>query len=190
MRFQRDGTDLGLLQSALDADPSNPEIGTQVLNMKLTSTDATPEFVASLDEMIHSDKAKTVSKIMLAHIHVRKREYSQAKALLEEAQKLSPSSILVLNNLAIILTVTDPPEFERARKIIEEAIKLNPDDPELHHSRGRILMNLKETQEAIHSFEQALVLDPSRSKIRETLIKVYESEGLTELAEAQRKLLK
>ncbi len=63
-------------------------------------------------------------------------------------------------------------DYAKAQTNIEQAIELAPDNPHAYALQGSILFKLQKNQDAIHSWQRALELDPSLTEVRTTLKKL------------------
>jgi tetratricopeptide (TPR) repeat protein len=101
----------------------------------------------------------------------------------------NPNMILALNNLAVALSQSEPPQLDRSLELLDRATKIAGPDPELLDSKGEVLMRAGRTQEAVTSFEQSISLDNKRIPTRRRLAEAYRKLGLIELALAQEELV-
>ncbi len=180
----------GFLQSALSVDPFNPAIGEQIAEMMQKEVTLDENFLFALRKQLAEGKASTITHMLLANAAVREGKFEQGRQHLATAYGLAPYATVVLNNYAMILTMVDPPELNKARELIDEAVKRDPTNAETLDSRGRILLMLNDVSNAIASFEKALAIAPERLDTRRVLVDAYDKNGLPEMAEAQRQVLK
>jgi tetratricopeptide (TPR) repeat protein len=96
---------------------------------------------------------------------------------------------LAINNLAMIFTLLETPRLPEALEMIQRAVTIAPDFPEFLDSQGDIFEAAGKTQEAIESYEKALVQGAGRVQTREKLIALLDKQGETDKATQQRELL-
>ncbi|MCY2977018.1 MAG: hypothetical protein NTW52_20385, partial [Planctomycetota bacterium] len=85
--------------------------------------------------------------------------YEEAFRLLEAANRISPDSLLTLNNLALAASEI-PGRQVFARAMIERAISKHGRMPDLVDSRGLVLLQCGAYQEARRAFDEAFALRP------------------------------
>ncbi len=130
------------------------------------------------------------SNIGLAHYVLGIYAYQEknceaARSHFEQARKSMPSHPALSNNLAWVLSQSDPPELERALEIINLAIDQQPTELQFRHTRGSILVKMARWQEAITDLELALKGSP-HSDLHAMLAQAYEMSGNPMMAAAHK----
>lgn len=183
---------LELLDAAMKADSSNPAVTEEVAKLQSLGENVTPELVALLEEKLTSGKASALTHLLLANQYLTKSEFSQAIGHLEIAVRLSPNSMIALNNLAISLSRKFPDsqeKLERAEQLMVRAIQVSGTDPELLDTLGEIRMTAGKDIDAIQCFEAAINQAPNRVRTRQKLAAAYRKIGLDDMAELQEKYI-
>jgi tetratricopeptide (TPR) repeat protein len=88
--------------------------------------------------------------------------------------------LMYLNNPS-----TGPNPVDEAIGYFNKAIALNPKYYLAYNARGLAMIMKGDTSGAIRSFQKCLEIDPAFSEARNNLGSVYESQGLTSLAESE-----
>lgn len=178
---------LELLEKAYRLDSSN-----QVVAQELTKLggDADEE-VAAQAKLIYDAEAQTDAPAMVYNVLGRQflshSDYRRAITNFEKARELNPRNSEVLNNLAYSYLCRNPPDANRALKLVDEALRFltrsqNKKEylSSIHDTRGRALMQLKKTAEAVAEFEIALKYRDERDsmKILKAIIECYDVMGI------------
>jgi TolB-like protein/class 3 adenylate cyclase/Flp pilus assembly protein TadD len=93
-----------------------------------------------------------------------RQSLAETISLFEHALALDPSSVEALGRLANALVqgamAKDPPaaaaDIQRSEELIDRALAASPRDPIAHHAKGRLLLFVRRSEEAIPEFEIAL----------------------------------
>ena len=91
----------------------------------------------------------------LGTLSLAREEYPLAIDYYRKAERLSPNSVRILNNLAIALTEL-PNARHQATEKIKRAITIGGRDPELLDTKGMVHLRLGEIDKAISSFQAAV----------------------------------
>ena len=179
---------LKLLELSLQYAPGHANALTALANLSVLDTPEADQVRERLaQELVEGHAPATVHLILGTHAATH-GDVDKAILHLTQAQQMNSRFGVAANNLAFILTQTDPPRLEQALQLANsalQAMKL----PEFYETRGQILMKLGRKQEAISDLETALKQFPKRREIHESLAKLYEDLGETQLAEGHRKML-
>lgn len=128
-------------------------------------------------------KTKIIALIVLIGLALGACASSQSKL---DAQKAKDPryqynlGLMYLNNPS-----TGPNPVDQAIAYFDKAIALNPKYYLAYNARGLALIMKGDTAAAVRSFQKCLELNPSFSEARNNLGSVYESQGLTSLAEGE-----
>ena len=94
---------------------------------------------------------------------------------------LEPDNILMMNNLAYLLTLQGK-ELARAKAIALKVVAREPANAGYLDTLGWVLFRMGEYEESRKVLEKAAELDPREAEIADHLAKVYEQLGILELA--------
>jgi tetratricopeptide (TPR) repeat protein len=115
----------------------------------------------------------------------KKQEAEQHFALAFESTSSVPA---VANNMAMILTLSENPDYDRALSIIQPILDRYPDNAGFRSTRGLIFLKLKRYKDAASDFERALPYLPNKNSARLSLAEAYRGLGLENLAKQQERL--
>ena len=101
---------------------------------------------------------------------------------------IAPFMPTVANNLAMILTVGDKPDYERALKVIDPIVQKLPQEPQFKSTRGLVLLKLGRYEEAVADLQAALPKLPSKRTSRLALAEAYRHLNMKDLADEQERL--
>ena len=176
---------LGLLNRALEADPTNPGVGEDIAWLQTVGVTADEKMIQSLREQLSGGTANAITHLLLGNAFMNKGNVKNAMVHWKLAMGQDPNLVIAMNNLAIGHSMMEPPEFDEALKIIDRAIELSRGEAEFHDSKGEILERAERYTEAIIEYEKAIQKNPMRIETREKLVKCYEKVDMRDLADAQ-----
>jgi tetratricopeptide (TPR) repeat protein len=178
---------LGLLNAAILADPTNPSVGEEIMILKNLGVTVDEKMIQLLREQLAGGGASAVTHLLLGNAYFNQKERNLEKAIAhwQLAMGQDPNMVLALNNLGVAMSYLDPPKIEEGLKLVERAIDLSGGNPEYLDSKGEILDRAGRHEEAIAAYEKALQRDQLRLGTREKLVKSYQSAGLQDMADAQ-----
>ena len=177
--------DIGLLDEALKADPSNPAVSEEVAKLLARGGNASQSLMKALDGQLTEGKATTMTHLMLATRSLKSDNFQAAVPHLEVALRNAPNAPVVLNNLALALVRVSPANAARARELIDRALRVGGPNAEMLDSQGEIRMVAKDFVGAVESFESAIGLDGSRIGSRKRLVEAYDKAGLKDMIPIQ-----
>lgn len=180
------GTRLTLLQRGLRHDPANPGLIDRIGRLMSSETADAEKVRAMLRELLSSGKATAAIHFVLGNDAHQRNKLEEAQFHWECALKLAPEFAVVTNNLAWVLADGDKADPQRALEMIDAALQRIPDQPQLHGTRGHILLRLKRWKEAIVELETALAAWPTNPNLLSDLADAYVGLGLPELAKPYR----
>ena len=99
------------------------------------------------------------SKILLANISAKNRDFTKAKKLLGEAHELEPKNISVLNNLGT--ACKELGEIKNAVGYYKKAVEINPSNANAYYNLGAICYDTKQFKEAKTYLEKTIELQPN-----------------------------
>jgi len=118
----------------------------------------------------------------LGHVLALNAQFQEALQEFRLELRLNPNNYLANWQVAERLVPTNP---EEAIRFASRALELNPDLAQALLTRGRALLALKRTREAIQDFKKSAALDPDDEKVHFQLSRAYRQIGLTEAAEVE-----
>lgn len=136
------------------------------------------EIEAILDRGLkaHPDDAMILESV--GSLRLSQFRYEEAFRLLEAANRLSPDSLLTLNNLAIAASEI-PGKESLGLSMIDRAIAKYGRMPDLIDSRGLVLLRIGSIREARESFDEAYALLPDpRFRLHRIQVDMAESDEI------------
>jgi|GEM_PF-1394483 len=113
----------------------------------------------------------------------------EAMVHFELAQQHLPGMPGLLNNIADAMADQPEADMEQALAMVSQAVKYLPDQPAVYDTRGKILLRLGRTLEAIADFERALSDRQNPEKVHEHLAKAWEQAGNSQKAAIHRAMV-
>jgi predicted Zn-dependent protease len=99
-----------------------------------------------------------------------------------------PKMSMVANNLAWLLTFSEPHDYPRALQIMDELLKHFPDSPVFHETRGEVLVKLGRWHDAVTDLEYALPWHKDNPRTHSALAQAYAALGMKDLAAEHQRL--
>lgn len=96
--------------------------------------------------------------LLLIHDLVSKIKKIEPITIYDEALKINPKDIKMLNNKGVVFVLLD--EYKKAIRCFDQALKIDPEDAVLWHNKGVALTGLGKHQEALIYYDKALELNP------------------------------
>lgn len=176
---------LDLLDAALKADPTNPDLSNDLARAINLGLQLPAEMNEKLEEYLASGRASGLLHLMIANQQIIKGEIAAALPHLEISDRLAPKSPVIMNNLALALALTDKSKIERALGLISEAIQIAGEQPDLMDTLGQINLIAQRPLDAIACFEKVLAVKPDSIETRKMLAEAYKAAGMESLAKKQ-----
>lgn len=89
----------------------------------------------------------------------------------------------LLNNLADMIAGSDDGDFAEALKLVDQALVLLPGQPEIHDTRGKLLVKLGQPLKALAEFELALREPAIRAEVNQNMVAAWRALGNNQKAE-------
>ncbi len=115
---------------------------------------ATTEFIAS--QLVNAEQPGSHGNLGL--FYADRGQFSQAESAYRKALQLESSFYPALVNLADLYRLQS--RDQEGETILRQALKLAPDDANVHHALGLLLVRLSRKEEALEFFRQAATLQP------------------------------
>ncbi|MEZ6041326.1 MAG: hypothetical protein R3C20_12530 [Planctomycetaceae bacterium] len=113
-------------------------------------------------------------------------KFTDAILLLDTANAIRSGDPSILNNLAIALCRSEPPNLERALQEVDRALAIVDDQSELHATRGEILLRMERWTEACNELLIALPDKKNDALTHELLVTAFTELGKMDMAEAHK----
>lgn len=182
------GQQLGLLGEALRVAPDNPVVLQRIALLIGRDEGSDPIAEEMLKKALVDGTAPAIVHFLLGtRAATEGGDPEIAMSHLEQALKLNPNTAVVLNNLAWVISIRQPPDLERALEMVTQAIKLKKHQANFRDTRGQIYIKLGKWSDAIADLEIALGKLPNNLKVRESLALAYEKTGNADMAARHRK---
>jgi tetratricopeptide (TPR) repeat protein len=149
-------------QLAIRDDPSSAEafygLGSAYLNLQKT-TEARESFERAVKLPASYPDTLANAWNNLGLLDTRENRTDQAVRCFEEAARLSPDHLIVLNNLGNAYRQLK--NWDRARSTFERALEVNPTDPEANYGLGMVFAQVNKTEGAYEFLQRALKSRPA-----------------------------
>jgi len=181
---------LRYLETAVTYAPEHPAV--LLVLRECAELDADEESATRLErlleEMLARGESPGLVHLIIGTKAVEAGNAEKAAFHLEQAYQLQPGSAVVLANLSWTLANIDPPQYERALELINMAGEKLPNHPEVHETRGFILLKMGQPREALADLERALSQIKGRARLHEMLAEAYDAIGEASLAKRHQEL--
>ena len=107
-------------------------------------------------QILNIDPNYLDTKILLANIFARKKNYTQAKKLLKESLDISPNNVIILNNLGN--ACKESGESKNAIDYYKKAIQIDPKNTNAHYNLGASFYDLKQFKDAKNYLQKTIEL--------------------------------
>lgn len=156
-------------EQALALFPSQPELyyyaGMSSLHLK-QYTEALEFFEIGKDFIIRDPSFKAQFELSMAEVHLAKNNIPNARKHLAAAEKLAPSSKLMMNNRAYLMAKYKL-DLDKALEIIEQALIGNEKDALFLDTYAWVHFARKEYEQALETIQLAHALSPNNAEINE-----------------------
>lgn len=181
---------LNLIEQGLRHDPTNRDILRELISASnLQGAEAVPAR-ALLQLMLARGDSAPVVHFCLGMDAWRNRDLQACRAHFEVVFKQYPVMAVVGNNLAWLLTFTEPHDYDRALEIMNAVLLRHPDVPGYRETRGQIFTRLGRWTDAVADLEFALTAKAGSPATHTALAVAYEGLGMKQLAREHRELAK
>jgi len=188
------GEDFGefsrLLARALELDPVNPAAYQVLLEVyhRAAAAEQRAALRARLERQIAQGQSIAFAHFALGTMLWSEGDHDAALWHNEQAFALNPDLLDVANNLAWLISETDPPDLDRAYQLIERVVQQRPDHVNYRDTKGVILMKMQRQEEALVEFETILpqLSGAARKQVHERLASIYDALNKPSLAAIHR----
>lgn len=101
---------------------------------------------------------------------------------------MAPFMPTVANNLAMILTIGEKPDYDRALKVIDPIVQKLPQDPQFRSTRGLVYLKLGRYEEAVADLQASIPRLNNKRSSRMALAEAYRKLNMKDLADEQERL--
>lgn len=189
--LKRDGEnctcDLQMLDAAMRTDPTNAAVGEEIAKLaRFNGTLPSQDLIKKLQEFLAEGKATAATHVWISELYLIQKNYKQAMPHLEQVISRLPNSAQHLNNLAFIIDEIAPERREEALGFAQRAVQIDPRSADYYDTLAKVLVGLDRRTEAITALESAIERQPQRKDFHVNIIKLYEADGNTSMAEQHR----
>jgi hypothetical protein len=187
-------TNAELLDTAFNIDPNNPAVMEEVAQAMAVGRDLSPELKAALETSLADGGASSINHLIIANSQLVGGDPAAAIPHLRIALRKSPSSPVIMNNLAYAILLGAPENIEEARELVEQALRIPASSAKIlasiYDTQGELRMAQQDDIGAVESLEKAIKLDNSKVNTRRRLAELYTRLGMHDAAAAQLQRIK
>jgi tetratricopeptide (TPR) repeat protein len=168
-------TALAEYQAVVENDPEALEVYKDIaqVNLRAGRLDDALKAAEKVKDLSPKDSA---SLLFLGNVHVARGEFKKAIATYEDALKIDPNNLHVLQNLGNFYAATNP---KLAFDYYDRYLTIEPDAPEIYFHMGLLHQRLGERVQAVSAFRKAIDLAPYNLAPHLALAELYEIEKST-----------
>jgi tetratricopeptide (TPR) repeat protein len=187
--------DIGLLDTALQVDPSNPLVADQIGKLIQNRQGPLDDLSDALIKILASGNATIGTHAILAELRLKEGNTAASLHHLEQVYQAAPQAAKYTNQLVQIYQSQG--RLEEAVNVGVNALSILDKNgllkevfvDELLHSMGLLFFRLGRSDDALSALENALISNPKRVDTRTELAKYYRSVGKDRQAEAHEQAL-
>ena len=155
----------------------------KLANALYQDRDKAPIYKQVLETLCQSPRAPASLLTAVGTEAAKNQNFEEARKFLEAAVARDEADPVALNNYAWVLGEGDTPQFEEALKAVNRALDILPKEHRFRETRGQILLQLEQWQEAVDDLEFAINGLPELDSIHKSLAIAYTALGQDELAQ-------
>ena len=181
---------LKLIQQGLQYYPQNEQLLKELIDFSHLDGTEAESARATLNKLLAEGSPSPILHFCLGIDAMQRGATNTAQQEFAWAFEAAPRLPYVANNMAMILTVGEKPDYPRALEIIQAVVDKFPNDPNFRDTRGQILLRLGRYQEAVTDLELALpALSLLEGRVTHAaLAEAYRQLGRNELAAEHERL--
>ena len=179
---------LGLIQKGLAHDPNNQALLQELIATTHLGGAQGEASRAILNRMLARGEFAASVHFCLGLDAWQNKDLNRSRQHFELVFKLYPKMSVVANNLAWLLTFSEPHDYDRALLIMDELLKRHPDSPNFRETRGEVLVRLGRWRDAVTDLEYALPWHKQNPGTHAALAQAYGKLGMKDLAAEHQRL--
>jgi predicted Zn-dependent protease len=178
-----------LVQSGLQYSAANEFLLQELVSLtRLEGAQSQPAMDAVKKMLAEGGAASAILHYFLGIDAWQQGRKDEAQGHFSIAFDMAPFMPTVANNLAMILTVGDKPDYERALKVIDPIVQKLPQDAQFRSTRGLVLLKLGRYEESVADLQASLPRLNSKRSSRLALAEAYRHLNMKDLADEQERL--
>jgi len=138
---------------------------------------------AMLAALTQHDRMQGAIYGLLARLAERQGRRREARLLWQMSADSSPSSVVPLNELALLAMSDAPPDLPGALALVEKALAIDPKPAQLRSTRGRILGLMGKFDESMVDLEAARLASPQDPVVHAALYDMYMHKNMPDEAQ-------
>ena len=179
---------LRMINLVAELSPDDPNITDRLATLAVSDPTRKDIFDKLKPRLEAADDISASIHAKLGVAAFKREDYAAARDHFETVVVAQPSSGSAANNLAWLLSKTEPVELDRALEMANRAVKSIPEDSGFRETRGQIYLKMKRWTDAINDLTKALNGMPNDPAIHASLSTAYEKVGDLELARMHKRL--
>jgi len=151
---------LVFFRQTVDAAPEDPEVREHLARvlLELTKLDEAEAQARKAEEL---GPSRVAPKLLMADVNYRRADYDKAWSYLDQARKMAPEDLGMLQRVAVLSVETHKPAEAIAAN--EAIVRLKPDNVEAWLSLGDLYHEQGQPAKAEHAYQQVSQLDPANA---------------------------
>lgn len=151
------------------AEPAPSAEESAIMEKIITAGHVDPQGLAAIEKKGNKNYT-SLAYFLAARFELQRNEFETARSYMEEALRLNPNSIPLIEFYVISLAQTG--RYAEALQQAEHATQVAPNDPWAHILLGLVDYNSDRTTDAQRAWTRALELQPDNAVIKQLLAKV------------------
>jgi tetratricopeptide (TPR) repeat protein len=156
----------------LDADPNNPQLQRQRIEILLTAgrnDDAEKAIRSALEK--NPDSTDMLNLLAIASLTSRK--YDQAATTLKKVLEIDPKNFTALYHFGLVRMQQPQPDLEESIKYLQQARDINVRNVEIRMTLAQAYRQRNDLDSAVNEIQAILDLVPANAQARLTLLELY-----------------
>jgi tetratricopeptide (TPR) repeat protein len=182
--------DVGYLDMAMRADPSNPAVAEEVAQLAAMGGKPTEQLINQLNEFLAKGIATPITHDWIAKVYAIRNDYAKAIEHWTNVVTRIPNYAYAHNNLAFAIAERYPERLDEAYEHAKIANNLIQNDADFRDTMALIYLKQSKLREALAEAESAIELQPNRIDLHRRAAEICNKLGDKVYEAAQLKVIK
>lgn len=179
---------LRMIKLVAELEPEDPTITDRLATLAVSDPDRKDIFEELKPRLEAAGDISASVHAKLGIAAFKREDFATARSHFETVVVAQPDSATAANNLAWLLSKTEPVQLDRALEMANRAVESLPSDSGFRETRGQIYVKMERWKDAIEDLTKALNGMPNEPAIHASLSKAYKRAGNAELARLHQQL--